>query len=76
MKNEKVKIISKYFSKDENIIRFEPSDNEEETLYNCLKFFDGIISYDAPDMYNRIDNEVLIVEHFEFDASIKSKKGS
>lgn len=76
MKKEINTILSKYFPNEENTIRLENSKEEEKRFNDCYRFFEGIISYDAPDMYNKIENDVLIVEHFEFDASIRSKKGS
>lgn len=76
MKKEINKILLKYFPHEENTIRLENSNEEEKRFNDCYRFFEDIIPHDAPDMYNKIGDEVLIVEHFEFDSSIRSRKGS
>jgi hypothetical protein len=43
-------------------------------LLHRLNQFDGIIQSEGPDMYAKIENEVLILEHFEFDGSKVKKR--
>ena len=43
--------------------------NRIKRMLNNLK------SFEAPDMYSKIDNDVYIIEHFEFDASKRNRKG-
>lgn len=50
---------------------------QTEQLKFLLKFFNsGILTYDHPDGFCKYENNVLIIEHFEFDSSYTNKKGS
>lgn len=51
--------------------------NQEESFKDLLKFFNsGINTFDRPDGFCKYENNVLIIEHFEFDSAFKNKKGS
>lgn len=52
---------------------FFQNSNNVKWLSDTLR---NINVYDCPDMYSLVNNEVLIIEHFEFDSSNKNKKGS
>ena len=47
---------------------------ENELLLNLVKFLHQLNQYECPDMYSKIENDVLILEHFGFDGS-EEKKG-
>lgn len=77
MKNELKHFIKKHFLKEENPIYFDEDDSISKIkLYEIKKFFQSFISFDKPDMYSKIDNELLFIEHFIFDASLWTERGS
>lgn len=42
----------------------------------CVKrMLQNIIPFESPDMYSKFDNNIFIIEHFEFDASKHNRKG-
>ena len=41
----------------------------------CNQLLHGLIPYERPDMYADLDDLVIILEHFEFDASRQNRKG-
>ena len=73
MKNE-LKLFIRNFLENRDIKYF----GEQETEFNILlKFFNsGIFTYDHPDGFCKYEDNVLIIEHFEFDSSNINKKGS
>ncbi|MFA6618578.1 MAG: hypothetical protein WCT23_05890 [Candidatus Neomarinimicrobiota bacterium] len=77
MKNELEHIIKKHFSENQNEVNFDPSDEiSKDTLSVICDFLKILKPYDRPDMYANIDNDLLFIEHFEFDASAWNRKGS
>lgn len=51
--------------------------NQEEEFKKLVDYFhNGIYTFDRPDGYCIQGNNVLLIEHFEFDSSYKNKKGS
>lgn len=73
-KNELTQIVEKYFSREENKVNFFGNGEEVQEV---MRFFSGFVQYDHPDAYSIIGNEALLLEHFEFDSSNRTKaKGS
>lgn len=72
-KNELFQFLDSYFSKNENTIHFF---GDKENVLDVMRFFGHIFQSDRPDAYAVIDDEVLIIEHFEFDSSNNRAKGS
>jgi len=73
MKDE-LKIFIHNYLENRNIKYFG---EQTEQLKNLLKFFNsGILTYDHPDGFCKYEDNVLIIEHFEFDSSCTNKKGS
>ncbi len=60
---------------------FTPSKGIWNNGFHCLSAEDvfemlsHIKAFESPDMYSIISNKLVLLEHFEFDASHKSKKG-
>lgn len=73
MKNE-LKLFISNFLENRDIKYF----GEQETEFNILlKFFNsGIFTYDHPDGFCKYEDNLLIIEHFEFDSSHVNKNGS
>ncbi len=76
-KNNKKEIdtIANYFLSDQNngvicyggdIVFFD----------KLIPFFDNLQPYERPDTYSKIDNTILILEHFEFDSTKVKKRGN
>lgn len=42
---------------------------------DCDKMFQRLIPFERPDMYAELDDKIIILEHFEFDASRNTRKG-
>ena len=77
MKNELEHIIKKHFYNNQNGIHFDNSDEiSKNSITFIATFLNKLIQYDRPDLYAKIGNELLFIEHFEFDASAWNKKGS
>jgi hypothetical protein len=76
-KHEYESLMEKYFfSKSTNIVyRSNDADSEKEKCQKVVDVLTNPIKFDAPDMYKIIDGKVLLIEHFEFDASRRTKKG-
>ena len=75
-RNELNIIHEKYFSTG-IISTFEDDDYSRNTLHSLIDHLSLLKQYDKPDMYAKIDNHVLAIEHFEFNASkSRSRKGS
>lgn len=68
------KVIEKFLSDEENSIRFEG--NQKSSILNIENFLRVLNLYEKPDAYSIIDENVLIIEHFEFDSTFTNKKGS
>lgn len=51
-------------------------DRDRELLVKIMANMNRIEPFEQPDMILPIDDKVLAIEHFEFDASSSSKKGS
>lgn len=77
-KNEIEQFFEKYLLKETNngkVLNFFPRPLElDENQLFC--FFPNLESFEEPDGFSLIDNTVMIFEHFEFDASKNTKKGS
>jgi hypothetical protein len=77
MKNELEHILKKHFSKKPIKIFYNELDKISEKSISFISQFISILEqYDHPDIYGKIGNDVLFIEHFEFDSSQRSKKGS
>ncbi len=51
--------------------------NQEKEITHLIQYLmSGVNICDPPDGYCKYDNNVLIIEHFEFDSSFQNKKGS
>ncbi len=64
-------LIDKYLSKNSNAIVYY---NLEQDKFN--KVIENIGGYEKPDILSIFDNEVVAIEHFEFDSYKRSRKGS
>lgn len=42
---------------------------------DCNKMFQQLVPFERPDMYAELDDKIIILEHFEFDASRSTRKG-
>jgi hypothetical protein len=75
--NELNNLLSNYFLEVTDIF-FDEDDILSVSTYGYLhrNFFSRMESFEKPDIYAKKDNALLIIEHFEFDSSNKSKKGS
>lgn len=77
-KNEIEHFFEKYLLKETNngkVLNFFPCPLElDENQLFC--FFPNLESFEEPDGFSQIGNMVMIFEHFEFDASKNTKKGS
>lgn len=77
MKSELEHFIEKHFSNNENPIFCDEDDSiSKMKLEKIRKFILSLISLEKPDMYSKIDNELLFIEHFIFDASLWTERGS
>ncbi len=73
MTNELNNFITKFVSNRD--IAYEG--NQEDDFKKLVSYFNsGINTFDRPDGFCKYNNNVLIIEHFEFDSSYKNKKGS
>lgn len=43
-------------------------------MSNVFSLFDYVVPFEKPDGYAKVGNQVLIIEHFEFDATKKKQK--
>lgn len=50
------------------------SNGDISNKLNCI--IDNVIQYERPDMYSILNDEVIMIEHFEFDSYKSNKKGS
>ena len=76
MQNEAFGTLKKYFSNgDGTYIHFYGNGNGARLFANCFQngeWFGG----DIPDMFVRTDNMAILIEHFEFDSYLSTRKGS
>lgn len=72
--NELLHIAAKYFQNEQNSVKFYG--NQEDVCRNVFSLFDYVVPFEKPDGYAKVGNQVLIIEHFEFDATKKTTKGS
>jgi len=57
-------------------IHFHREDNiTKESLEHIVKFIPLLKEFDKPDMYAKKGNEVLLLEHFQFDSANHLRKG-
>lgn len=75
MKNELEHIIDMYFSGEINKIHYLDK-KSGKVLPKISKFISELKQYDNPDIYAKIGNDLFFIEHFEFDCSLRSSKGS
>lgn len=75
MKNELSMLISKYMS-TEFSVHCENKQVCEKSVCYVIESFETATPFDGPDIYAKKDDEVLLIEHFEFDSSNQNKGGS
>lgn len=75
-KSEIQETLERYFSKESNTVKYKGTGELVKKLVDMSS--KGVTHFgDAPDMYITYNNEVWIIEHFQFDAYLSSKrKGS
>lgn len=73
-REEVIKTLQQYFSTDGVMHYF----GDNDSVVALTNLFASAVPYvgDAPDMFFLYNNQVLIVEHFEFDCYRATKKGS
>ena len=75
MKSEAITTLEHYLRNEINTVRFLGSDYGVNLFSDFLQ--NGVtIDGDAPDMVLLKGNEAIVIEHFEFDSSYTTKKGS
>lgn len=70
---ERDRIIQKYFNGNENASIYY---NIDEEIFKKVLKFENIISYEKPDILSMFENQIIGIEHFEFDSFKRTKKGS
>lgn len=70
MKNEVKHIYETYFAEESTLIY---SCGNSEHIVALAEFLSRLVQFNHPDAFAKIGNEVLILEHFEFDSSRNSK---
>ena len=73
--NEAVETLKKYLSNEINTVHYHGNDSLVSRFCDVL-YYGKTVECDAPDMYIKIDNEIWILEHFEFDCYKANRKGS
>lgn len=73
MENHNEKEILYSYIKDYNVINAYSDDIIQDKLNSVIK---NIVQYNRPDMYAIINDEVIMIEHFEFDSYKSNRKGS
>ncbi len=73
--NEAKETLRRYFSQTSNTVHFHGDGVLINKLASVLTD-DCCEEYDAPDVYIKNENEVWIIEHFEFDCYKANRKGS
>lgn len=72
MKNELEHIFSTYFSEETAIHCY----GDEEHISKLVPLLQALVPFEHPDAYSKVENKVLIFEHFEFDSSNNSRNGT
>lgn len=73
--SEAIETLQKYLSKDSNTIHYHGDGMLVNHFADVL--FNGIShDYESPDMYIVYEDEIWIIEHFEFDCYKRTRKGS
>lgn len=73
MKDEIRTIAQKYFSGEKNTVHYY---GDAQNLLRIGQMLPFMVQSDYPDGYAICDNDVLMLEHFEFDSSDCNKNGS
>lgn len=63
-------IVRKYrLNRDEAEIYFHRNDkSSRKSLTKVVKFIPHLVAHECPDIYAKLDSEILILEHFQFDS--------
>jgi len=69
---EELKILDSYIEECHSIETYTESETEEQ----INEIYKNMVQLDKPDIYSYIDNNLIMIEHFEFDSSIKNRDGS
>lgn len=69
-KNREKEILHSYLNEC-NIVQVYSNDNLSDKVDSIIS---GIVQYERPDMYSILEDEIYIIEHFEFDSYKSSKK--
>lgn len=73
--SEAIDTLQKFFSKESNTVHYHGDDKQVKHFADAL--LNGTIhDYEAPDMYIEYEDEIWIIEHFEFDSFRRTRKGS
>lgn len=70
--DERAHLINDYLCKNKLIRHNGFHRLSEEELNFTLH---NLIAFEKPDMYAELENKIIIIEHFEFDASKRTRKG-
>lgn len=70
--NERTHLIKDYLCRNSTIINWGYYAMSEDDLSKALH---QLKSFDRPDMYAILEDKIIIIEHFEFDATVCSRKG-
>lgn len=73
--SEVKKVLEEYLSEETNTINFHGDSKGVEWFRNML-YSGKLFEYESPDAFIIKNNEVLIIEHFEFDCYTRNRKGS
>ena len=71
-KKEELKIFDSYINENNRIELYDETITEEQ----INEINNNMIQFEKPDIYSHIDNELIMIEHFEFDSYKKNKDGS
>ena len=70
--NECERLINNYFNKNPGIKnRGFHAISKEEMIF----IFENVNAFERPDMYVVLDDKIILIEHFAFDASKRTRKG-
>ena len=77
MNQEVFHFLSNIFNQGEEGVCIRKNDKVSNNTFTLIEpLLAKLISYDCPDSYAKVDDKVLIIEHFEFDSSSRDRKGS
>ena len=71
-KKEELKILDSYLEECSYIETYIENETEEE----INEIIRNMIQSDKPDIYSHIGNNLIMIEHFEFDSNAKNRDGS